>query len=183
LLLLIFGQNLRQLGIDVFLEIGKLLLLVFREIEPLLNEWRENLSWSRRATGRTKSSTRTTTRSTRKAWASTTRTSAAWTTTLRVQGSRLLGEEGRQFFLGEDSVLVGISALEERLQPRIGHFFLRQLPIHILVEGHHAGDHLLDGCGFSSASRSSGAAFIALVAFGTLPAFALSAIGRLGHRE
>jgi hypothetical protein len=178
LLLLVISQDFRQLGIDIFLEIRDLLLLVIRKVEPLLNERRQDLARPWWATGRTETATWTTSTT---AWSSRTaawssRTATTWTT-LCGEGSGLLGEEGCQLLLRENTILIRVCSVEERLQPRIGHFVLGQFTIHILVECHHSSDHLLNG-------RALPTAWPTLIAFGTLATFpALSAIGWLGHRE
>jgi hypothetical protein len=51
-----------------------------------------------------------------------------------------LGRQRHQFFFGDYPVLVGVSSIEQSMQPHVRHFVLGQLPVLVLVERHHPRD-------------------------------------------
>jgi hypothetical protein len=88
LFLLLIGQDLVELLVDELLQFVELLFLFRREIEPLLQERRQNLAGSRRTTPSHSATARTTGAATRTAGPSRSVWAARWRTALGRLGSR-----------------------------------------------------------------------------------------------
>jgi hypothetical protein len=155
---LFFGEDFGEFGVDFFLEVGELLLLVGSEVEGILEHGREDLArraaaaWAPARTGATTWTTGATA-----TWACAGSTTviqwstgasaigAAWSSTSSTSPARgdfgfECGGEGGEFFFGDGAVFVGIGLIEEAHQARVGDFFFGQLAVFVFIEGQHLGD-------------------------------------------
>jgi len=134
LLILLGAQDLRQLGVDLFLKIGDLLSLGGRQVQTLLHEARQDLAHPGRTTATGSARTESTGTSGRTKYTRAT-TLIRW----------LIGRQGHELLLRDDAVLVGIGAVEETTHPRVGDLAPGELAILVLVEFHHATDKISAG--------------------------------------
>jgi hypothetical protein len=151
LLLLLSVQDFREPAIDVLLKFIQLLFLIGGEPQLFLKSSRQNLSRLRWRTAKSAGTaalattaagtTRLITGSASSSIAGSAGTTSAgtWSTARPAWGfTRRLSRQRSQFFFRDDSVLVGIGAVEQPQHALIGDLFPRKFAIRVLVERQHA---------------------------------------------
>src|ERR1700733_12563736 len=100
---LLGGQDLREPGVDLFLKVVDLRLLLGAQLQPLLEHPGKDLAGPHRSHHRT-------------AWSATRRAAEAARTASAAVAHRFPRCEGGQLLAGDGPVLVGVGAVEEPLQ-------------------------------------------------------------------